>query len=149
MTRSRMTTALMALVTVMVVSGCSYFAPEEPDFEVAAGECVQEESITSDTQTEIGELPVVDCAEPHHGEVYYAAELTATIYPDTIADDAEETCLEEFADYVGIEYAESRYNVALVYPSETTWDEGDRQLACLIKGETDEELVGSVKGSGE
>ncbi|WP_061961419.1 septum formation family protein [Demequina flava] len=149
MTRLRMPVVLVAALAAVALSGCSLFAADEPDFDMAAGECVVDESITSDTQTEIGELPVVDCSEPHHGEVYYAEVIDATIYPDNIATTVEEACLENFADYVGVEYAESRYYISLIYPSETTWDEGDRQTACLITGDTDEELTSSVEGSGE
>ncbi|WP_062077369.1 septum formation family protein [Demequina globuliformis] len=141
---------VVAALAVAALSGCSLWqSTDVSSFEMAVGECVIAPSITSDTETEVGALPVVDCAEPHHGEVFYAEILNAPIYPQDTAETLQEACLGAYADYVGVEYTDSRYRISLVYPSELTWDEGDRQSACLVTGEAEEELTGSVRGSGE
>lgn len=153
--RRSMSLVVTAFAAMLALSGCSaldsYFGSDVDvsELELTVGECVVDEGLTSDTLTEVGALPVVDCAEPHHAEVYYAETLSVEEYPDTVATTTEESCLAEFEGYVGAAYEDSRYYVSVIYPSEYTWGEGDRQVACLVTGDTDEELTGSVRGSGE
>lgn len=87
---------------------------------------------------ETGPLGVpADCDEPHDFEVFAIFDLAYDLdspYPgeDPVADEAESTCLDEFEAYVGKSYAESLLEVTFVYPSEETWDTGDREVFCML-----------------
>ena len=52
-----------------------------------------------------------------------------------------------FADYVGVELAQSNFYFTYLYPSVTTWQsKNDRQVMCFVVSR-DELLVASVKGT--
>ena len=50
-----------------------------------------------------------------------------------------------FAEYVGVRAALSRYRVALWAPNQSSWDAGDRRIACAAYA--DGTLGGSVRGT--
>ncbi|WP_062070802.1 septum formation family protein [Demequina sediminicola] len=150
--RRRMSPIIAVAALVVALTGCG----SEPETEITVealtmtvGECVWDEAITSDTTTEIGERETVECSEPHHGEVYYTEDVAGSVIPDNLASTATDACVENFEPYVGIAHTESKYAVSLVYPSATTWEAGDRQIACLLIAGPDEELTSSAKGSAE
>ena len=135
-------------VTALALSGCSLLGGATvEELQLTQGECVNEASVTEEGEQEIGALPVVDCSEPHFGEVYHTVELADEEYPADVVSQAEEACYDAFADYVGIAYEESIYYFTATYPTQGSWDLGDRQIACLLVGETGEELTGSLEGA--
>ncbi|GIG53985.1 septum formation family protein [Demequina activiva] len=137
--------------TVLALSGCSLLGSggTVEELQVTVGECVDEASVTEEGEQEIGVLPVVDCAEPHYAEVFHTVQLTDESFPADVVTQAEDACYGAFESYVGIDYAESIYYFTATYPTQGSWDNGDRQIACLLVGEVGEELTGSLKGAAE
>lgn len=137
-------------ISVAALSGCSLLGGATvEELQLTVGECVEEASVTEEGEQEIGALPVVDCAEPHHAEVFHTIQLTDESYPADVTTQAEEACYGEFENYVGIPYEDSLYYFTATYPTQGSWDQGDRQIACLLVGDVGQELTGSLKGAAE
>jgi len=117
------------------------------DFE--AGEC------TNDSLTgSISEIDTVDCDDEHTAEAFAQFDLEGGDDDFPGAQEAstqgDERCQGElFEDYVGIEYAASKYIASNIAPSEDSWSNGDRTVICLIVGATDGPLEGSAEGTEE
>ena len=133
----------------LTLTGCSLLSGvvDVEALQLTQGECVNEPSVTEEGEQEIGVLPVVDCEQPHYGEVYYTVDLTDEEIPDAMPEQAEAICGDEFAGFVGIAYENSRYYYTAIYPTPTTGSAGDRQVACVIVGDVGEQLTGSAEGS--
>jgi hypothetical protein len=112
-------------------------------FEVEVGQCVDAE--TADGE-EVSSLPVVDCSQPHQGEIYALPQLPDGDFPGdaAVTQAAEEECLgQAFTDYVGLSYQESEFQVAPYLPNAESWAGGDREIVCVIASTE----PGSVRGS--
>ena len=94
---------------------------------------------------------IVDCTSEHDGEVVGILEMPAGDYPGVpaIEASAETTCLAAFESFVGVPFDLSRLEMSYTYPSEETWREADRQLACIVYAPGGERLTGSVAGTAE
>ncbi len=95
-------------------------------------------------------LDLVPCDEPHALEAYSIIASTAAAYPgaDALQVFAEQSCIDEFFGYVGVELPQSILYYTYVYPSVTSWNnESDRSVVCFIYKATEPLLTKSVKGS--
>jgi hypothetical protein len=116
-------------------------------FDLGVGQCYN-----LPEETNVEEVNVVDCAEPHQYEVYAVIQHPAgpdEEYPgdEAISDFADEECLgSTFEDYVGTPYQESELFAFVLQPTAETWDVGDREFVCAAYLE-EGELEGSVQGS--
>jgi hypothetical protein len=97
----------------------------------------------------------VDCGQPHQAEMYHRFTIEAAPgapYPGDRAVQAQATpvCELTFAAYVGVPYESSRLDYVYFYPSEATWNTGDRAVVCFLVGtQVDEEFTRSMAGSRE
>ena len=100
---------------------------------------------------EVPDVPVVDCDTPHDNEVFANQDLTGSEYPgrEQVQNRADAICLENFSSYVGIAYEDSIYNVGSLFPSEDTWDVGDREVICFAYDLSLEAITGSINGVAE
>lgn len=116
--------------------------PTEPG-EFTVGECVD----LVGAGGMVDRVDVVDCAEPHYGEVFVAEVLAGIAYPgdDELADRADGRCRMAFEDYVGEPLRTSAYGFDWLLPSEAGWRSGDRELVCLVVDWDGDPLVGSVR----
>jgi hypothetical protein len=102
----------------------------------------------------IEKLPRLDCDEPHDAEVYLVEDLTldGDEYPgeEAVNADVRDVCLADgFEDYVGIASDDSIYEVYALYPSERSWELGDRSAVCMVVSVDGSPLTRSVEGTGE
>jgi len=116
-------------------------------FSIRVGDCLNS-SVMSE-QTELQTIPVVPCSEPHEDEVYYVFDSTASEYPgeDELKNEARETCIDEFADFVGLAYDESSLDYWPMYPTEQSWEQGDREILCMVYDLSGEKVTGSLAGA--
>lgn len=121
---------------------------------LVAGMCFLDPS-TAATLDENNELvyydyPVVDCSQPHFGEVYLQTTSTMSSFDaDALQIDAENQCIDEgYEQYVGVAYEDSIYYASYYAPTEESWNFGDRGITCAIV-DYDSALVGSVAGSAQ
>jgi hypothetical protein len=84
-------------------------------------------------QAELSEIPTVDCADKHDGQVVHTFEMPGESFPsDTEWSEAiEEGCTQGFEEFVGTSYGESDLLVQDLSPTEESWESGDRQVLCL------------------
>ena len=134
------------LALTFVVSSCGGGAQRNSSgVVVKVGDC----SNSNLSQT-VDKLDLVPCDEPHSLEAYSIVTSTATTYPgaDALEVFAEQSCIDEFFGYVGVELPQSILYYTYVYPSVTAWNnESDRSIVCFIYKATEPLLTKSVKGS--
>ena len=104
-------------------------------FDLELGDCFDTENITT-----VDEVAVVDCDEPHVYEVFGLTDVEAgddEPYPgeEALNTAADEACRPAFADYVGIPYDDSEWFATFINPSEGTWQQGDREILCVVHEE--------------
>ena len=137
----------------MSLDGCSAVGDALGDgetgvFSLSVGDCLNDAAEAGDVST----VPVVDCAEPHDSEIYASIRMDDAEYPGleaTIAA-ADADCRAAFESFVGIPSDNSIYSYATLYPTESSWDGGDREILCRIAlagaDGAIEQVSGSLKG---
>jgi hypothetical protein len=109
--------------------------------------CVDGASLTDGLVTTIR---VVDCTEVHTHEVYYSGRYPESTFDSTkISNYANDTCLTQFAAYVGIDYARSRYQYLHIVPTQESWSrDNDRDVVC-VAFEEDATITGTIAGRAQ
>ena len=140
------------LLAALTLSGCSEISTllngEGDVFSLEVGDCMNDYG----DDTEVTSVPIIDCDEEHDAEVYATEDIKGDTFPgsDEVSATADEICIDEFGDFVGIDYETS---VTLDYwvltPSEETWAVGDREVVCTISKYDETGNVVKVTGSLE
>ncbi|WP_344099118.1 septum formation family protein [Myceligenerans crystallogenes] len=97
-------------------------------------------------------IPVVPCGDPHGGEVFGTTRLADSIGAGDTPTQAElwkaadSYCYPAFEDFVGTPWASSELVYWPVAPSEESWREGDRKVACIVESK-DEAVTGTLKSA--
>ena len=143
-TMKRITFGMFALT--FAISSCSSGAQgDSSGVVVKVGDC----SNSNLSQT-AEKLDLVPCDKPHALEAYSIVASTATTYPgaDALQVFAEQSCIDKFFDYVGVDLSQSILYYTYVYPSVASWNnKSDRSVICFIYKATEPLLTKSVKGS--
>ena len=116
--------------------------------ELAVGDCIPLVEY-DDEATEIFEVPVVPCDQPHTDEVFYKYDLPDGEYPgdDAIYELAWEGCREQFEGFVGLSYEESELDIYPYSPTQASWSRWkDRTVHCIVFSY--DEVTGSLQGAG-
>ena len=123
------------MIGVIALGGLAWGAlsNSKPVQDLVVGECIDEpddDIITS--------IKTVDCAALHDYEVFWVLEVpygqTAS-YPgdENLFFEILEMCVAQFDGFVGMDYADSIYDVNAIYPTLESWNElDDREATCLI-----------------
>ena len=150
--------ALLAVgAASLLLAGCSLLPganggdttandPEQGDdvFSIKVGDCLNDADVSEEVQT----VPIVDCADAHDSEAYYAEDLTDGDFPglDSIAASAEQICAPQFETFIGLPDADSIYTYSYYYPTEESWGAGDREILCVAYSDDLSQVTGSLKG---
>ncbi|WP_350349578.1 septum formation family protein [Agromyces sp. G08B096] len=96
-----------------------------------------------------GPETIVSCDEEHDDEVYAVFDLADGAFPGDSAVEgaARAGCLDRFAAFIGIPFAESVLEVYTFHPDEAAWSSGDRRVACVVWNPSDT-VTGSLAGAG-
>lgn len=152
--------AVVGIVAVLVVIAGRAGDSETAVMSLAVGDCVQLE--LPPTEPELARVPVVDCDEPHTGEVFHVGELDPDgdrPYPasdETLFREIAAACIgadvggvSPFERYVGVPWSQSELDVFPVAPDPDAWEPTAGRFVCLAIPATDDgELVGSVRAAG-
>lgn len=132
---------LMVPIFALAVSACS----GGNVFSLEAGQCFDD----PDNFEEVSNVPIVECSEPHHNEVYDVFELPDGAYPGIISVEmtAEDACLAGFEPFVGLDYASSQWDIGYLYPTPDTWENGDREVVCMVYDLSGQRTSGTAGGS--
>ncbi len=119
---------------------------DESVFELEVGDCYND---AEEQQTEATEVEVIDCASPHDNEIYLEYSLEDGDFPgaDVVLEESQERCEEEFDAFVGIAYDESDLTVFPIYPTERSWEAGDRVVYCALYASDLSKLEGTMEGA--
>jgi Septum formation/Protein of unknown function (DUF2510) len=109
------------------------------DLEV--GDCLANQN---ESEAVIVGVDTVPCSEPHGAEVYAVVTLPEGDFPgdEAIVTQTEDVCVAQFEDFVGLPYAESVLEFSYLYPSEESWNVGDRRVTCSVV-----DLAGDTTGT--
>lgn len=146
--RDRLRGAVLSAALLVAATGCG----DGNVFSLEPGTCFDDVAeLAEEGGGEIGEVPVVDCRQPHDNEVFATFDLEGDTFPgdDQVLQAAVDGCLARFGDYVGSEPGTSRYLVSHLVPTARTWDvNDDREVVCFLYDRQLEKLEGSAEGSG-
>ncbi|MCL1923764.1 MAG: septum formation family protein [Propionibacteriaceae bacterium] len=117
---------------------------------LALGDCL----IIRHLEGRFQSVPRVACSTPHDSEIIKVFEATGDDYVEaTVEKTAKDTCTQAMLDYVGSRHSfVSSRGLGLTFfaPSENSWQNGDRTIACLAYAKSERtELTSSVKGKGK
>jgi hypothetical protein len=129
----------------LLLAGCGFGSVQT----FTVGECV--DALVPDGE-EVSDLPVVDCAGEHLGEVVGVATVPdADEWPGLAAHEAQAAaeCSPAFSSYVGRSYEESRLEMSYLYPTADSWGAGDRQIVCIAFEPEGARRSGSIQGLDE
>lgn len=112
-------------------------------FSLEVGDCM-----AATDSTEIDDVDVVPCTEPHEEEVFYEITMDDGAFSDAAIDAASESCGgPAFTDFVGLAYDDSVLEVYPIVPTEGSWDDlNDRVVQCVISDPAGSITV-SLKGA--
>jgi hypothetical protein len=118
-------------------------------FDLGIGECFNPPG-----ETVWSTVRIIPCSESHVYEVIGRRrfdEPAGAMWPgDTnLGERTRRGCIEDFADYVGIPYAQSHFDVHNIYPGQQYWDSGGRQAICLVREPDYSTWTGTAKNSRE
>jgi hypothetical protein len=138
---------LLFIGIIVVGAILGWYGDDVAATELEVGQCVE----LDPNATQVTTLPLVDCDEVHQGEVYFVQDLPGEEFPgvESAGSQGQELCAgDAFEVYIGTPYLRSTLELYTVYPSEETWDDGDREIACIAIRPDGGDLTGSVRGSG-
>ena len=153
MIATRILAATVLVGAAVALSACATGEPPVTDVtptddtavdavDLVAGMCILDESSASTVTS----VEVVDCTTKHDAEVYASILLADGAFPgaDAISQAAIDQCAVQFANFVGVAFANSALTYEYYAPSEATWNAGDREVLCLVR-----DPAGPVTGSLE
>ncbi len=142
MTRCGIAARTTLVVAVAMSAACGASTTEV--FSLEVGDCFED---PPSTQAQVAEVTIVDCDDPHDQQVYSVFEIDEAGFPgqEQIDQRARQGCVDRFEDYVGVSYADSELFATWLYPTEVSWDAGDREVVCVLFLE-DDQLVGAQRG---
>ncbi|MGH8957993.1 MAG: septum formation family protein, partial [Acidimicrobiia bacterium] len=95
----------------------------------------------------VDDYEVVSCEGPHYAETYRVADHPdQAFYPgdSRLADWAEPFCYRHFESYTGIAYQDSALDFGYLYPTEGSWNGGDREVICFVFNLSGDDLIEPV-----
>lgn len=149
--------AAAALFASLALSGCAPSASrdgstseitqagQQSAFDMRVGDCFND-----DGGEEVTEVPAVPCGEPHHNEVYFVFDLPNGDYPgdDAVLDAADERCIAEFEEFVGVAWENSTLEYFPMTPTKGSWERGkDRMIVCSVWDPEVDMTSGSLRGA--
>ncbi len=137
------------LLLVLALAGCA----QGNVYDLQPGTCFDDvAALTEEGGGEVGEVPVVDCDEPHDNEVFAVFDLDGEDFPgvEEVGRLADEGCLDRFEVYVGRDYDSSRFVSSHLVPTQQTWEASeDREVVCFLYDLEFAKIEGSAEGSAE
>jgi hypothetical protein len=143
-----MTRFASVLLLSLALAGCGLFGGNVFDLEV--GDCFNDGDL-GEGATEVDNLPIVDCEELHDNEVFATFDMTEASYPgdETTQQIAFEGCIDRFDAWIGLPYEDSALDVTYLYPTQQTWDDGDREIVCAVYRLDGIQVTGTLEGSAQ
>jgi len=142
------TLGVLLVITAVAATLIIQDIQSQPDTiaSVDVGQCYQGEPT---------DLSVVECSQPHHGELFFKAPPgdAAGDYPgtDALRTAVGNACVTELATYYGAApeaAAAAGIEIQPVVPSEDQWNDGTQDGFCVAVPSEGGTSTGSIKGKG-
>lgn len=157
------TVAATALVAALV-AGCGDDGPERAEggglveagpvgvHDLEVGDCFDDPAdLADDAPGEALEVDGVPCDDAHDNEVFATVAVAggeAYPGPEELQDEGRARCATQLAGYVGNDPPARVEVIAYLFPTEAAWDDGDREVVCVLYHASEPKLVGSMAGPG-
>lgn len=161
--RARMAAVGMSLVLGLSLTGCTAIpVPEVVDdftrqwgvpldpgrkylVDLTIGECID-----LPDSGEVVAARVIDCSQEHSGEFVRHAAVPSDDgqYPADDSDvwwEVDDACIAAIDRYLGEDFMESDWDMAVLVPDQDTWDNGDRSAQCVLLHMTAKTWSGSPR----
>ena len=115
------TVAAIVAVVGLLSAACS---DEGNVFSLEVGDCFDDPGFGS----QVSDVPIVECSQPHDNEVYAVFESPDGSLPPV--SEFEQGCLDRFDSYFSASYATSEIYAGYFSPSDDSWADGDRETIC-------------------
>lgn len=119
--------------------------------DLEKGSCLVEAPFTQGEPVQVVSVATVDCGQPHQAEVYDVVQLPqqrGEPFPgDALVSQARDECLARFEAFVGLPWTASELDFVSLRPTEVSWEDGDRAIACVVFRPDGQALVGTVQGA--
>jgi hypothetical protein len=155
--------ALAVSAVAMVLAGCSILsggndAHRDPSgtptatnahasaLSIRVGDCLDDAAVGSTTAT----ATIVPCTGAHDSEAYAEFTLGGSDYPgiDAVQASAEKDCQgTAFADFIGIASSDSTLQISYYYPTDDSWQGGDRKVTCTVYAIGDDGTTAQTTGT--
>lgn len=142
----------LTYVTAGDAADASNTQTPEPSASQSAGATADASANAAEPGT-VSSVNLVDCAAPHLYEVYAEGAIAADAFPDDglMEQYVADICYDAFENYVGTSYddayTQGRYAVTSLRPTQSTWEQGDRRVSCLLTSVDGGEFTGSARGA--
>ncbi len=97
-------------------------------------------------ETEVASVAAMPCDQPHDNQAYAVFDLPDGDWlgSEVVVEAAFNGCLERFEAAIGESYEVSPLDILPLYPTEASWDAGDREVVCAVYNVDLSKLTGSV-----
>ena len=137
-----------AIVTLIIVLGVNGTFDAERLGTVGQVSSTEVGSCLLDPHAGGATWTVSDCSAAHDAEVYFVYPMRSQQWPgsDEVSATADSVCLDAFEGYTGELWDDSDHDYDFFVPDEQEWDNGERQVVCVIRpGIPGDDLVGSAR----
>ena len=140
----------MVAALVCGLAGCGADDGDTALLDLAPGDCVDVDPLGSDERLTL--FPVVDCDEPHYGEVFFVGDLNADVdraYPpdDELFAEIDRICVARFVTYPDPSVDPLELRNFPIAPDENTWDGAGGRYVCIAMRRDAERFVGALTES--
>lgn len=112
------------------------------------GDCFDDPPSLTDV---VNNVDVIDCDDAHDNEIYAVVDYPEEGgYPGDAAvrEFADEICIAEFESFVGFDYLQSELDLGYFWPTDESWDAGDRAVQCFVYELDGSKASGSLESAG-
>jgi hypothetical protein len=114
-------------------------------FSLKPGQCFDR-----DPNSKSSAVTVIDCAKPHDAEAFASEPISSLSYPGLTAVEAigERRCPDDSDHWLtaGLNYPD--FAVHYLFPQESSWTRGDRNVICFFRRVDNFPITGHVKDAG-
>lgn len=99
---------------------------------------------------EISDVDGIPCSQPHLYQAFHVADHETSTFPTDAEFDAifASVCLPRFEPFVGTSYDESVLFASMITPSQSSFDDGDREYICVLYEPDPDDPAQAVAVSG-